>query len=325
MSRKIVAGIDEAGLGPRIGPLVVTLVCFECDDRTNNDSIEKMLSPALSRSAGIADPKIRVDDSKLVFRGTQGMARLEKAVLSICLSGCGGVPTTLGEWLNEISHPKNPDLEECPWYGPAPFSLSLPLAVSLHDISISGALLRSTMKKSGITGFRIRQRVITEPCFNREVARSDNKSELLAESVNTLAREAIRSNSSTRIEIDTDKLGGRAYYTGMILRAFPMMKLETEEEGPGLSTYHLETEGKRVRMRFIRKGDALHTHIALASMLSKYTRELFMELFNRFWRGLMPGIKPTAGYPMDASRFLKDVKSTAQAAGIEPHSFTRTR
>jgi hypothetical protein len=32
-----------------------------------------------------------------------------------------------------------------------------------------------------------------------------------------------------------------------------------------------------------------------------------MRAFNDYWRGLVPGLQPTAGYPQDAKRFRLDI------------------
>ena len=40
--------------------------------------------------------------------------------------------------------------------------------------------------------------------------------------------------------------------------------------------------------------------VALASIVSKTVRELWMDVFNEYWRGRIPGLRPTAGYPSDA-------------------------
>lgn len=49
-----------------------------------------------------------------------------------------------------------------------------------------------------------------------------------------------------------------------------------------------------------------HLPVALASMIAKYVRELAMHRFNRYWSKRMPELKPTAGYTLDARRWLAD-------------------
>ncbi len=55
---------------------------------------------------------------------------------------------------------------------------------------------------------------------------------------------------------------------------------------------------------------------ALASMTSKYVRELAMQAFNEFWVSRVPGLQPTAGYPADAKRFHAQIRHVQQQLGI---------
>ena len=57
---------------------------------------------------------------------------------------------------------------------------------------------------------------------------------------------------------------------------------------------------------------------ACASLCSKYLRELAMDAFNDFWQARVPNLRRTAGYPLDAKRFLQDIGPALAAAGI-PH------
>ena len=49
-------------------------------------------------------------------------------------------------------------------------------------------------------------------------------------------------------------------------------------------------------------------------MFAKYLRELAMVYFNRWWCAAVRDLKPTAGYPRDAGRFINDLR----AAGSVP-------
>ena len=57
---------------------------------------------------------------------------------------------------------------------------------------------------------------------------------------------------------------------------------------------------------------------ALASMTSKYLRELAMRAFNEFWCGRVHDLAPTAGYPRDARRFFAPRFSRTQSAWESP-------
>jgi hypothetical protein len=80
------------------------------------------------------------------------------------------------------------------------------------------------------------------------------------------------------------------------------------EESPELSRYRVLGLKREITVTFQPRADGEHFCVALASMVSKYTRELLMMDFNDFWTRAIPGLKPTAGYPGDSSRFYEDIR-----------------
>jgi len=62
---------------------------------------------------------------------------------------------------------------------------------------------------------------------------------------------------------------------------------------------------------------------ALASMVSKYTRELLMARFNAFFSHHAPGVRPTAGYATDAARFRADIAPHLPRIGITARDLCR--
>jgi ribonuclease HII len=77
--------------------------------------------------------------------------------------------------------------------------------------------------------------------------------------------------------------------------------------------------------RFEPEADRNCLAVALASMVSKYLREVLMERFNRFWQERVPGLRPTAGYPSDAARFFAAIGPARQQLGIAENDLWRTR
>ena len=65
--------------------------------------------------------------------------------------------------------------------------------------------------------------------------------------------------------------------------------------------------------------------VALASLVCKYVRELSMHAFNQFWSEQVPGLKPTAGYPLDAVRFKQDIAEAQKRLGITDDVLWRER
>jgi hypothetical protein len=98
-----------------------------------------------------------------------------------------------------------------------------------------------------------------------------------------------------------------------------------EREAMAQSAYRVEGLGRDVRLTFQPRADAKHFCVALASMASKYLRELFMREFNAFWQGHVPGLKATAGYPGDAARFFEAIRPAAARLGISEDRLWRKR
>jgi hypothetical protein len=60
-------------------------------------------------------------------------------------------------------------------------------------------------------------------------------------------------------------------------------------------------------------------------MLCKYLRELCMHSFNSWWCGQIQGLRPTAGYYLDGSRWLTDVEPHLVRLGISREALVRVR
>ena len=97
------------------------------------------------------------------------------------------------------------------------------------------------------------------------------------------------------------------------------------QEGMSRSVYEVLGLTREMHLTFQPRADSEHFCVALASMTSKYLRELLMGEFNQFWQRHVPGVKPTAGYPGDAARFLKDITPAAQRLGISEAALWRRK
>ena len=79
-----------------------------------------------------------------------------------------------------------------------------------------------------------------------------------------------------------------------------------------------------MEFRFQTKAEE-HLPVAVASMVSKYVREVVMLEFNAWWKQLIPELKPTKGYPVDAARFLKDIEDELHRQPIAQETIWRCR
>ena len=97
---------------------------------------------------------------------------------------------------------------------------------------------------------------------------------------------------------------------------FPTASSKFAEEGRQQSIYRFGPPERRVEFQFRAKAESC-LPAALASMASKYLRELAMEAFNAFWTARVPNLAPTAGYPQDARRFLAEIAAMQRELGID--------
>lgn len=128
----------------------------------------------------------------------------------------------------------------------------------------------------------------------------------------------------SEVRVFCDKHGGRNFYLPTLMEFFPTLPFCVVHESREFSEYVHYGEYATLRIRFQAKGEAF-LPVALASMVSKYLREISMERFNLWWRLLLPEIRPTAGYPLDAKRFREEIAPKMEELNLNWDQFWRKR
>ena len=299
-----VVGIDEAGYGPNLGPLSQTAVAVPLpdDDPAGWDSLREHVR----RIGGSRkDPRPRVDDSKRLNQGPNGLRKLEHGLAAI-----GGVRGTVGEFLDPVALAGVlDDLRGEAWFDPDEL---LPLYEPPPASEPVGRLL-------GV-------QLLPTPLFNRIVAGSNSKGTALAVGLSALLTAAhAKLPAGEPVTVLCDKQGGRTFYGPVLQAAFPDAWIVTELETAGESRYRVERVGRELLVVVKPRADADGVSVALASMAAKYLREVCMGQFNRFWATHVPGIKPTAGYPVDAVRFYQQIRPAMERLGFAEAQVWRSR
>jgi ribonuclease HII len=106
---------------------------------------------------------------------------------------------------------------------------------------------------------------------------------------------------------------------------FDQWALEVISEADGHSEYRLHRCGHVVKLIFREKAETQCLSVAVASMISKYTREALMRRFNAWWKTILPDVEPTAGYHTDGVRFLRDIEAKRLELGIGDMELVRMR
>src|SRR3954447_19363181 len=113
----ILAGIDEAGYGPLLGPLVVGACAFEVPDDGQQLCLWKRLTKVVSKKGAKDGRKLHINDSKIVYAPADGLKQLERSVLSIA-SCVHQHPDDLNGLLRCVAEHALDELAEHRWYVP---------------------------------------------------------------------------------------------------------------------------------------------------------------------------------------------------------------
>jgi hypothetical protein len=293
----VYSGIDEAGLGPLLGPYCVGLTSFESGE-LHEKNLYAILQGIIGRVPG--DPAPIVCDSKKLYTPQKGLGALENSVLSFfCL--LHDQPVDFSGFLSPlIGRERMETLKEIPWFKEIN-QLALPLCPENNNIQESTMILNKNLNERGVILKDLALAFVPAGDFNNKLKRGINKGTLCQEVVTPLL---VRALGREETFITIDRQGGRRYYGDWLINLLPGQPLRAEEEGPERSIYR---SGDR-EIGFYVKGDCLALETALASLFAKYAREAAMVLFNRYWQSRAE-IKKTAGYYTDGQRFIKDLLS----------------
>lgn len=304
-------GIDEAGYGPNLGPFVMSSALFELPAGCTTD-LWRVLRPAVRKANQKTDGRLIVDDSKQVYSPKVGLGVLEKNLWPFVQLTNSSISFKKDLWqhlavdpVESVSH--EPYLQ---WDAALPFS---PPSIS------SAAILSGVMNNTGVSLARLQSSIITPRQFNLLTRQADSKAAIPLHSISQLVASL---PSDDLIEIHIDRLGGRQKYLEQVTRWFPEQTVEIEIETPNISRYRV---GDRITISFQVEADQYSFAVALASMLSKYWREVMMTQFNAWFAAQQPGVTPTAGYPLDSTRFWTEVEPTRQRLGLINDDWWRER
>jgi ribonuclease HII len=315
-------GIDEAGYGPNLGPFVMTLVACRVPDEMQHANLWDALQSGMCRAGESADARLIVADSKQVYSPASGWCDLEKSVLAAHIGGFFAPAMTLSDLLHHLADADLPLIRREAWFIG---DTALPTEIAADDLTASIDGWRTTSSAAGVAWGYCRSAIVPAPRFNDLIDKWDSKSAVLSVAVTQLMQQCLQHTAAEPMRFVIDKHGGRNAYSALLQHAFADGIVLAEEEGRLRSVYRVEGLDRRVQIVVTPRADAENFTVALASMISKYVRELLMREFNRFWQSHVPQLKPTAGYPQDAVRYIEAIRPALVKLGIAERAVWRCR
>ncbi len=320
----VLIGTDEAGYGPNLGPLVISATVWRVPDKLHTTDLYELLKRVVTRTPHIGrggGPSVVLADSKAIYKAGGSLAGLECGIFS-ALALLGQRPTRWRDVWQALAADSAWQLATEPWS--VDFDRPVPLDVDADHISLVSQAWQQCLQQTGVEFCGLRSVAVFPDQFNRCIDQLGNKASLLSKLTLELVAREIQTAADEPILVQCDKHGGRNKYGPHLQQAFPDYLVEVYEETRARSVYRWGTPPRRVEIRFSVHGEQF-LPCALASMASKYLRELAMLAFNDFWGRHVPGLKPTAGYPEDARRFKAEIAACQTRLQIPDHSLWRNR
>jgi len=314
-------GIDEAGYGPTLGPLVVALTATGWPDGTDLmedrwSSLSQIIQPVAVGRFRTKDSRLVVGDSKKIKVLSGGHQRLGAPWRTLFHTD---LPAELSadDFISKVDCLGRDELLAEPWW-----RCGHPV-VLVANCGASQLDNNSQMKPL----FRAIILVVAVEHFNAICRQSGSKGAVTGNGwISLLSRFLGTVADGDVVEVLADKQGGRDRYGSMLLEATSGAGwVIPEREGAAESIYRCTGLPYDLRLKVTPRAEASCPNVALASMIAKHMRDTTMEVFHSFWAALVPGLQPTAGYPGDAIRYIEAIQPVAERLGIAMNRLRRER
>lgn len=317
----VLVGIDEAGFGPILGPLIVSSCAFSLPSELLKSSLWETLRKSISDTKKHILGRLLITDSKKAYSKSAGIKHIERTSLAV-LKCLGKQPRTLTELIEVLCPSSLERLNEYPWHKNMQ-SFELPHENLERDIA-AGAFVND-LNSNGMSLLDIRSGCLDVAYYNQMVEAVKNKSSVLFTAISQLIKNAYDNYAEQGLHIIIDRQGGRMRYRPSLQKMFPDMEMKILKETETLSSYEMQAGGKFMRLHFVVGADRKYMPVALASIVCKYLRELLVANMNQYFTSFDSSLKPTAGYWEDGLRFIEDLKTNLPHIKYETHQLIRSR
>ncbi|MGV3485495.1 MAG: hypothetical protein ACO1RT_13850 [Planctomycetaceae bacterium] len=326
---------DEAGYGPKLGPLVIVATAWRLPDAID---LEAAFEPLRIPFCDEHCESVYIDDSKRVYKRNQVLPPGKMAILDVvCRAASSWASlhdplTRFPDWLKGVAAADYPRIVGEPWF--MPWDATVDSTSAPGGSPCCDANLIEHWSSTGIELCSVRARFITVPAFNAMLEDGMNKADILTESTCRMAFELIEQlgKSDRDVCVFSDRHGGRAFYGAALQHAGDGALWQVLREENRVSQYQLSDrnhcgDARTIQWSFSVDGDSF-APVSMSSMIAKWLRERAMDRFNQHFFERMPAgceLKPTAGYYNDADRYLQDIERAGLRRSIRDVDLIRNR
>lgn len=307
-------GADENGLGPRLGPMVVTAVLARVSDE-GWAVAGKAPQGALAKRLG--------DSKKLIAHGDVSLGEAWARALVERGAGRSAAADSPDALIHAVAADDRAALR-----APCPGHVEEQCwSAEGESFSADKALLRSIHKDldrlaaKGVEIVAVRSVILCTRRMNDGIATGKNRFVLDLHAMERLVLE-LRDVAGAEVTAVCGKVGGFGKYQG----AFGPLAGRLHavlEEGRARSAYRFPGVGE---IAFVRDSDASDLCVALASMVGKYLREALMGRVARYYQRSIEGLHGASGYhdPVTTA-FIEATRLVRGARRVPDGCFERGR
>jgi len=319
----VLAGIDEVGYGPILGPLVVSASVFSIPEPLLKADLWQHLRKSIALKKKHLAGRLLITDSKKAYSRTAGIRHIQRTTLAV-LRCLGTEPTDLNCLLTFLCPDCPERLKTYPWYC-NPDGIGIPLDYDSADVKIASDVFTSDMAQHDIRLLGIQSHCLDVAHYNKLVAAVKNKASVLFSTTAALIKSIWDNCPGENVQVIVDRQGGRSRYRKNLQRMFSDLDLAVINESQNSSSYELKNAERKMRIHFVIKADQRYMPVCLASMVSKYVRELLVARINNYFLSRHEKLKPTAGYFKDGRRFIADIKTYVPNIKYDSNLLVRCR
>lgn len=305
----LVMGVDENGMGPRLGPLVATACTLEVRRYARASLCERGLR------LGLTDSKETGGFSKMAFAESVALALVAGTERGRWPSTADALLDRVAPGTRSMLRARCPDAstsEQC-------WGVDLPLPAFGGDVVYGHALLTKLVGRSSLRIVDVQSRLACAGLLNAKLVNGKNKLDVDLELFEDLMG-SVRDRYGPPSLVVCGMVGGIRDYASRF-STVPPERVEALPARRGQRRYRIDALGE---VRFEVGADARHLPVALASILGKYVREVSMRRIGEFYRRFDPELRLASGYhdPVTTA-FIRSTARPRRRLGVATDCFRR--